>query len=404
MNDVSSPEEWRTRLNRLVRDQKALIGTENQPTSARPGGVLTCYRDPVVTRDHVPIDWRYDLDPATNPRLLERLGVNAVYNAGAIEWEGRIVLMVRLEDLPRKSIFAIAESETGVDGFRFWDEPILMPQTEDPETNIYDPRLTRHEDGWIYCVFCAERRDPNAAPEDPSAALASAGIARSKDLVTWERLPDMRTPSPQQRNAVLHPEFVEGKYAFYTRPMEGFIDTGKGGGIGWGLCDSIEKAAIEAEIIIDRKEYHTIKEFKNGLGPPPIRTDRGWLQLAHGVRESASGMRYVLYAFLTDLEEPWKVTARPGGYLLSPRGAERIGDTMNVLFCNGWIARENGEVFLYYASSDQRMHVTTTTVEILLDYVLNTPEDAGSSHAAARQRTDLIRRNHKKVSGTLLPT
>lgn len=400
MNDAPPRDKGNRRLDRLIRGHAALMRRRNEPAVTRPGGVLTCYRDPVLTREHVPVHWRYDLDPVANPRLLERLGVNAVYNAGAIEWEGRIALMVRLEDLPRKSIFAVAESDTGIDGFRFRDEPLVMPQTGDPETNIYDPRLTRHEDGWIYCVFCAERKDPTAAPGDTSAALASAGIARSKDLISWERLADLRTPSPQQRNVVLHPEFVNGRYAFYTRPMEGFIDTGAGGGIGWGLCASIENAVIEEEIIVDPKEYHTVKEFKNGLGPPPIRTERGWLQLAHGVRESASGMRYVLYAFLTDLHEPWKMIARPGGYLLAPRGGERIGDTMNVLFCNGWVARNNGEVFLYYASSDQRMHVATTTVDTLLDYILNTPEDAGSSHAAALQRIDLIRRNRERVPPT----
>jgi 4-O-beta-D-mannosyl-D-glucose phosphorylase len=396
-------EEFTFRVKSLLDRQESLLVEPNEPQTTRPGGLLTIYKHPVVTREHVPISWRYDLNPETNPHLLERLGVNAAYNAGAMEFNGKIVLAVRTEGYDRKSIFAICESETGVDNFRFWDEPIVMPPAPDQppapgqknttETNIYDPRLVKHEDGWIYACFCAERMDPNAPEHDMETAWADGGIARTKDLVHWERLPNLKTPAPQQRNHVLFPYFVDGKYAFYTRPQHGFIEAGAGGGIGWGLCESIQTPVITEEVIVSPRTYHTVYESKNGLGPAPIRTDKGWLQLAHGVRGSASGLRYVLYAFLTDLDEPWKVIAQPGGYLLAPRGPERAGDCHNVLFSNGWVAREDGQLLLYYASGDTRMHVATTTVEKMLDYVLNTPADPGTSHGCAKQRVDLIHKN-----------
>lgn len=365
-----------------------------------PGnGILERYRNPVLTSAHVPPDWRYDLDPATNPLFLERLGVNSAFNPGAIELDGKFLLVARVESIDRKSFFAVAESRSGVDGFRFREEPILMPETGDPDGNIYDMRLVKHEDGWIYGLFCTERRDPAAAPGDVSAAVAQCGIARTKDLKTWERLPDLVTNSPQQRNVVLHPEFVNGKYALYTRPADGFMDVGSAGGIGWGLCDSMERAQIaQNEAIIDPRVYHTIKEAKNGMGPAPVKTPEGWLSIAHGVRNTAAGLRYVLYAFLSRLDMPWVVTHRPGGYLLAPEGDERIGDVSNVLFCNGVVADTAGHVFLYYASSDTRIHVATSTVERLLDYVLKTPEDAGRPYACVQQRLELIRRNREYLS------
>lgn len=356
-------------------------------------GVFFRYRYPVLTAAHVPVFWRYDLNPQTNPFLMERLGVNAVFNAGAIRLGERYFVVARVEGSDRKSFFAVAESPNGVDRFRFWDEPVVMPETDEPDTNVYDMRLTQHEDGWIYGVFCTERKDPAALPGDTSAAVAQAGIARTKDLKTWERLPDLRTASPQQRNVVLHPEFVGGKYAFYTRPQDSFIEAGSGGGIGFGLCDDVTNAVIEHEQIVDPKVYHTIKEAKNGQGPPPIKTEQGWLHLAHGVRGTAAGLRYVLYLFLSDLEEPWRVTHRPGGYFLAPEGEERVGDVSNVAFSNGWVVKEDGTVLIYYGSSDTRLHVAETSVARLLDYVTNTPEDQGRSAASVQQRLDLIRRN-----------
>jgi len=348
----------------------------------------------VLTAAHAPIHWRYDLDYNTNPNLLERLGINAVFNCGAMEFEGQYVLAVRVEGVDRKSFFAIAESNTGVDGFRFWDFPILMPETSEPDINVYDMRLVRHEDGWIYGLFCTERKDPKAAPGDLSSAVAQCGIARTKDLQEWERLPDLKTNSPQQRNVVLHPEFVNGKYAFYTRPQDDFIEAGTGGGIGWGLSDKVDGAVIDKETIIDQREYHTIKEVKNGLGPAPIKTKSGWLHLAHGVRGTAAGLRYVLYLFLCDLNEPWKMTHQPGGYFLAPEGEERVGDVSNVLFSSGWIVRDK-KVFIYYGSSDTRIHVATSTVDKLLDYVMNTPADPLRSYASVEQRYALIDKNLK---------
>jgi len=368
----------------------------NRPNSVDPAwfnGIFERYVNPVITADHVPLEWRYDLDERSNPHLLESLGVNAAFNAGAIELDGKICLCVRVEGSDRKSFFAIAESRSGIDGFQFIDEPCVIPETDEPDTNVYDMRLVRHEDGNIYGLFCTERRDPAAPPSDQSSAVAQCGVVRTRDLRKWERLADVRTPSPQQRNVVLHPEFVDGKYALYTRPQDGFIDTGSGGGIGWALCDSMENASTGPESIIDSRVYHTITELKNGQGPAPLRTAGGWLHLAHGVRNTAAGLRYVLYLFLTDLEEPWRVIAKPGGYFIAPVGAERVGDVSNVVFSNGWVAREDGSVWIYYASSDSRLHVATSSVERLLDYVKRTPADGLRSAASVQQRLGLIQKN-----------
>lgn len=377
----------------LRHTHEQLITRPNSVDKKFWNGVYERYSNPVLTADHVPLEWRYDLNPATNPFLMERIGVNATFNVGAMEWNGRIVLAVRVEGADRKSFFALAESANGINGFRFHDEPLVVAETEDPDVNVYDMRLVAHEDGWIYGLFCTERKDPNAPVGDQSAAVAQCGIIRSRDLRAWERLPDLKTPSAQQRNVVLHPEFVDGQYGFYTRPQDGFVDTGSGGGIGWALCDSMENAVTGEEAIIDRKAYHTINELKNGQGPAPIKTDKGWLHLAHGVRATAAGMRYVVYLFLTAREDPSRLIRKPAGYLIAPRGDERVGDVSNVIFSNGWVARENGEVFIYYASADTRTHVATTTVERLLDYVENTPEDGLRSAASVQQRLDLIRRN-----------
>lgn len=385
-------KQFNERLKNLFEEHKKLIKRKNVRLT-KTNGIFYRYKYPVLTAEHTPIFWRYDLNYQTNPNLMERLGVNATFNSGAMEFNGKIVLAVRVEGVDRKSFFAIAESPNGIDNFEFRDYPITMPETEDPDTNVYDMRLVKHEDGWIYGIFCTERKDSQAPPTDTSSAIAQAGIARTKDLIHWERLPDLKTKSPQQRNVVLHPEFVNGKYAFYTRPQDGFIETGSGGGIGWGLADSIENAVINEEIIVDEKVYHTIKEVKNGLGPAPIKTKKGWLQLAHGVRNTAAGLRYVLYMFLTDLNEPYKVIAKPGGYFLAPEGEERIGDVSNVVFSNGWVAKKNGEVLIYYGSSDTRMHVVSSTVDKLLDYVLNTPEDGLRSAVCVQQRSELIKKN-----------
>src|SRR6266478_4825350 len=381
-------------LKSLMRAQEQLLARRNVRCEGG-NGIFERYANPVLTPAHTPVFWRYDLSYETNPFLLERLGINATFNSGAMEFDDKIVLAVRVEGNDRKSFFALAESTNGVDGFRFWDYPLLLPETDDPDTNVYDMRLGKHEDGWIYGLFCTERKDPNAAPGDLSSAIAQCGIARSKDLKTWERLPDLKSHSPQQRNVVLHPEFVNGKYGFYTRPQDDFIQAGKGGGIGWGLAESIEHAMIDKEIIVDERAYHTIKEVKNGLGPAPIKTDRGWLQLAHGVRNTAAGLRYVLYLFLCDLHEPWRVTHSPGGYFLAPEGQERIGDVSNVVFSSGGVPRTNGDVFIYYGASDTRMHVATSSIERLLDYVTNTPVDPLRSSACVEQRRELIKRNLK---------
>lgn len=390
-------------LARLLAAHEALIARPNEPDLRYQlgfaGGVATRYRNPVVTAAHVPLAWRYDLNPATNPLLLERLGINAVLNPGAIELDGRVLLVCRVEGYDRKSFFAVAESPTGIDQFRFWDEPCEIPETENPDTNVYDMRLVAHEDGWIYGLFCTERKDPNAPPGDLSSAVAQAGIVRTRDLRSWERLPDLQTRSPQQRNVVLHPTFIDGQYAFYTRPQDDFISAGSGGGIGWGLAPQINPAVIERETVIEPRRYHTIKEAKNGEGPAPIRTAQGWLHLAHGVRNTAAGLRYVLYLYLSDLHEPWRVTHRPGGYFLAPESDERTGDVSNVLFANGWVARPNGEVLIYYASSDTRCHVAVSSVERLLDYALHTPEDGGRSAASVQTRLELIRRNAAFAAG-----
>jgi 4-O-beta-D-mannosyl-D-glucose phosphorylase len=381
------------RLKQLLNHQQELLSEMNEPVD-QSNGIVRRYRNPVLTAAHTPIHWRYDLDYDTNPNLLERLGINAVFNCGAMEFDGKYVLSVRVEGADRKSFFAIAESSNGVDGFRFWDYPVLMPETSEPDVNVYDMRLVRHEDGWIYGLFCTERKDPKALPADLSSAVAQCGIARTKDLLEWERLSDLITNSPQQRNVVLHPEFVDGKYAFYTRPQDDFIEAGTGGGIGWGLSDKIDGARITKETIIDQREYHTIKEVKNGLGPAPIKTKSGWLHLAHGVRGTAAGLRYVLYLFLCDLNQPWRMTHQPAGYFLAPEGEERVGDVSNVLFSCGWIAREK-KVFIYYGSSDTRIHVATSGVDKLLDYVMNTPADGLRSYASVEQRYALIDKNLK---------
>lgn len=388
------------RVKALFDQHNALITRKNEPL-IETNGIYQRYKFPVLTGAHAPVFWRYDLDPQTNPHLMERIGVNAAFNSGAMEWNGKIVLAVRVEGVDRKSFFAIAESENGIDNFRFWDYPIAMPETDEPDTNVYDMRLTRHEDGWIYGLFCTERRDPAAKEFDQSAAIAQCGIARTKDLVKWERLPDLITKGGQQRNVVLHPEFVNGKYALYTRPQDGFIDAGKGGGIGWGLCESMEKAVINEEKIIEPKKYHTIKEVKNGQGPAPIKTPEGWLHLAHGVRNTAAGLRYVLYMFMTDLKDPSKVTYRPAGHFIAPEGEERVGDVSNVVFSNGWVARDNGDVFIYYGSSDTRMHVATSTVEKLVDYCTNTPVDDFRSAASVAVRNAMIERNLKWMKENL---
>ena len=384
---------FESRLARLRAESTKLITRPNVIDPDWHNGLFERYRYPVVTAAHVPIEWRYDLNPQTNPYLLERLGVNAVFNAGAIEIDGKILIVCRVEGADRKSFFAVAESANGIDNFRFWDEPIEMPETGEPDTNVYDMRVVQHQDGWIYGLFCTERKDPSAPSGDLSSAVAQAGIARTHDLKSWERLPDLKTKSPQQRNVVLHPEFIEGQYALYTRPQDDFISAGSGGGIGWGLSRSMNPAVIDDEIVIEERAYHTIKEVKNGEGPAPLKTDRGWLHLAHGVRNTAAGLRYVLYLYLSDLHEPWKVTHRPGGYFIAPEGEERVGDVSNVVFSNGWVARADGTVFIYYASSDTRLHVATSSIDRLLDYAINTPEDGLRSAASVQQRLELIRRN-----------
>ena len=384
--------DFDSRLEDLMNEQETLLSRMNHPLPDN-NGIVERYQYPIITAEHTPIFWRYDLNFETNPHLLERMGINATFNCGAMEFGGNHVLAVRVEGSDRKSFFAIAESHNGIDGFRFWEYPILMPETDVPDVNVYDMRLVRHQDGWIYGLFCTERKDSKATPGDLSSAIAQCGIARTKDLVDWERLPDLKTNSPQQRNVVLHAEFVGGKYAFYTRPQDDFIEAGSGGGIGWGLCDTIERAVVDKETIIDRREYHTIKEVKNGLGPAPIKTYKGWLHLAHGVRGTAAGLRYVLYLFLCDLREPWRISHQPAGYFLAPEGEERIGDVSNVLFSSGWIVRNETDVFIYYGSSDTRIHVATSTVEKLLDYVVNTPADPLRSSGCVEQRVELISKN-----------
>lgn len=383
---------FQERLTQLQQNYEALITRKNTPEEVG-NGIYKRYQYPILTAQHTPVFWRYDLNPETNPFLMERFGINATFNSGAIKLDDKYLLVVRVEGLDRKSFFAVAESSNGIDNFKFWDFPIVMPETENPDGNVYDMRVVQHEDGWIYGLFCTERKDPNAKIGDESSAVAQCGIARTRDLKTWERLPDLITPSPQQRNVVLHPEFVNGKYAFYTRPQDGFIEAGTGGGIGFGYADSMENAVIEKEFIVDEKHYHTVYEVKNGQGPAPIKTEKGWLHLAHGVRNTAAGLRYVLYMFLTDLNDLTKVIHKPAGYFIAPEGEERVGDVSNVTFANGWIADEDGKVFIYYASSDTRMHVATSTIEQLLDYALNTPEDGFRSATSVETLTKLIESN-----------
>ncbi|PTN10131.1 4-O-beta-D-mannosyl-D-glucose phosphorylase [Mangrovibacterium marinum] len=380
------------RLELMKQKHQNLITRENNELFS-DNGVYNRYEFPILTREHIPLHWRYDLNKETNPYFMERIGFNAAFNSGAIKLGDKYVLVVRVEGNDRKSFFAVAESPNGIDNFKFRDRPIVLPQTEKPDTNVYDMRLTQHDDGWIYGVFCTERKDPNAPDGDTSSAVAAAGIARTKDLDKWERLPDLISTSGQQRNVVLFPHLIDGKYAFYTRPQDGFIDTGKGGGIGFGLADDIEKPEVKEEVIVDAKTYHTIYEVKNGLGPAPIRTKHGWLQLAHGVRNTAAGLRYTLYMFMTDLEKPWIVTHKPNGHFIAPLKGERVGDVSNVVFSNGWIEDEDGKVFIYYASSDTRMHVATTTVEKLVDYCMNSPQDQLHSHLSVQNINELIDQN-----------
>jgi 4-O-beta-D-mannosyl-D-glucose phosphorylase len=384
---------YQEKVQALRQRHEALLQRKNQVMEGG-NGIYEKYVYPILTAEHTPLEWKYDFNEQDNPFLMQRIMMNAVLNAGAIKLDGRYLLVCRVEGADRKSFFAVAESPNGIDQWRFWEEPITMPDTEDPATNIYDMRVTQHEDGWIYGVFCAERHDPSQ-PGNLSAATATAGIARTKDLKTWERLPDLKTKS-QQRNVVLHPEFVDGKYALYTRPQDGFIDTGSGGGIGWALVDDMTHAEVKEEKIIYERKYHTITEVKNGEGPHPLKTEKGWLHLAHGVRGTADGLRYVLYMYMTSLEDPTKVIAKPGGFFLVPEGNEYIGDVMNVAFANGWIKDEDGKVFIYYASADTRMHVATSTVDRLVDYCMNTPEDGLTTSASVETIKKLVAKNKQQ--------
>jgi len=373
-------KSYKERVQILFRDHETLLSRKNKKTDTT-NGIYQRYINPVLTGEHAPLTWRYDFNETDNPDLLERIGINAALNSGAMKWNDKYLMVVRVEGNDRKSFFAIAESPNGIDNFRFWEYPIALDDVADPETNVYDMRLTNHEDGWVYGLFCAERKDPTAAPGDLSSATASCGIVRTKDLINWERLPDLISKS-QQRNVVLHPEFVDGKYALYTRPQDGFIDAGSGGGIGWALIDDMTHAEIKEEKKINFRYYHTIEEVKNGEGPHPIKTDKGWLHLAHGVRACAAGLRYVLYLYMTDLEDLTKIIAEPAGHFMGPKGEERVGDVSNVLFSNGWITDDDGTVYIYYASSDTRMHVATSTIDKLVDYCMNTPADGFRSRTS----------------------
>ncbi len=387
-------KNFEKRLGELKRSHKELIKRRNRKKESG-NGIYERFEYPVLTAKHTPLFWRYDLNKATNPYLMERFGINAVFNSTAIKWGKKYLLVARVEGVDRKSFFAVAESPNGIDNFKFWDHPITIPENENPDVNVYDMRVVQHEDGWIYGIFCTERRDPKAPESDQSAAIAQCGIVRTKDFLKWERLGDLKTSSPQQRNVVLHPEFVNGKYAFYTRPQDGFTYTGSGGGIGFGLSNTIECAKIDEEKVIDQKQYHTVYEAKNGLGPSPIRTEKGWLHLAHGVRNTAAGLRYVLYLFMTDLVDPSKIIHRPAGYFMAPEDEERVGDVSNVLFGNGWIAEDDGNVLIYYASSDSRQHVAFSTIDRLLDYVMNTAEDGLRSAASVETLNHIIDKNLK---------
>jgi 4-O-beta-D-mannosyl-D-glucose phosphorylase len=383
---------FQQRLHKISQAHDNLLICPNEELFST-NGVYCKFKNPVLTREHIPLHWRFDFNPETNPRFMERIGFNATFNAGAIKWGNKYLLAVRVEGNDRKSFFAIAESPNGTNNFRFWDRPITLPETKEPDTNVYDLRLTKHDDGFVYGVFCTERKDINAPDGDTSSAVAAAGIARTKDLINWERLPDLISTTGQQRNVVLLPHLIEGKYAFYTRPQDGFIDTGKGGGIGFGLSESITNPEIKEEVIVDAKTYHTIYEVKNGMGPAPIRTKKGWLQLAHGVRNTAAGLRYTLYMFMTDLQKPWIVTHKPNGHFIAPMGSERIGDVSNVVFSNGWIADDDGKIFIYYASSDTRLHVAVSSIDQLVDYCINTPQDNLRSAASVQTINKLIDAN-----------
>ncbi|MCT3686598.1 glycoside hydrolase family 130 protein [Elizabethkingia anophelis] len=383
---------FKARKIALIEAYKRLIYKKNTKQNLG-NGIYDRYQNPVLTAEHTPVFWKYDLNEKTNPYLMERFGINAVFNAGAIKLNDKYLVIARVEGNDRKSFFAVAESNNGTEGFRFRDYPITIPETDIPDTNIYDMRIVQHEDGWIYGLFCTERRDPEANPGDQSAAIAQCGIVRTKDLKDWERLQDLKTKSPQQRNVVLHPEFINGQYAFYTRPQDSFIEAGTGGGIGLGLSKSMENAEVTEEVVIDQKKYHTVYEAKNGLGPAPIKTEKGWLHLAHGVRNTAAGLRYVLYMFMTSLDDITKVIHKPAGYFMAPEAEERIGDVSNVVFSNGWIVDQDGSVFIYYASLDTRLHVATSTIDKLMDYVINTPEDGFRSATSVETLNTIIRNN-----------
>lgn len=394
MTTITSSAVFHDRKAALEKEHKTLIEKKNAPEENAGNGIYQRYKNPVVTAAHVPLNWRFDLNEKTNPFLQERIGMNAAFNAGAMKWNGKYLLAVRVEGIDRKSFFAIAESPNGIDNFKFWEKPCVIPQTEEPDTNVYDMRLINHEDGWVYGIFCTERKDPKAPKGDTSSAVANAGIVRSKDLINWERLPDLISNTGQQRNVVLHPEFVNGKYALYTRPQDGFIDVGAGGGIGLGYVEDMKNPVVKEEKIIFSKQYHTIYELKNGLGPAPIKTEKGWLHLAHGVRNTAAGLRYTLYMFMTDLNDITKVTHVPAGHFMGPEGIERVGDVSNVLFSNGWIEDTDGTVYIYYASSDTRMHVAVSSVAKLIDYVTNTPEDTFISAGSVETIISQIEKNN----------
>ncbi len=394
MTTITSSAHFLERKSALEKQHKTLLEQKNEPLETIGNGIYERYKNPVVTAAHIPLNWRFDFNEDSNPFLQERIGVNAAFNAGAMKWNGKYLMAVRVEGIDRKSFFAIAESPNGIDNFKFWDKPCVIPQTEEPDTNVYDMRLIHHEDGFVYGIFCTERKDPKAPKGDTISAVANAGIVRSKDLVNWERLPDLISNTGQQRNVVLHPEFVNGKYALYTRPQDGFIDVGSGGGIGLGYVDDMTNPVVKGEKIIFGKHYHTIYELKNGLGPAPIKTSKGWLHLAHGVRNTAAGLRYTLYMFMTDLNDISKVTHVPAGHFMGPEGIERVGDVSNVLFSNGWIEDEDGTVYVYYASSDTRMHVAVSSVEKLVDYVINTPSDTFISAGSVQTIIKQIEKNN----------
>lgn len=386
-------EQWNEQLAVLVHKQRLLLDRPNPKKESFYNGIYDRYEHPVLTAAHAPLIWRYDLCYDDNPNLQERLGVNAVMNSGAIYLDNKYCLIARVEGSDRKSFFAVAESDKPTEGFRFREYPILLPDTCEEETNVYDMRITQHEDGWIYGVFCSESKDTGS--DDLSAAVAQAGIVRTKDLINWERLPNLISKSPQQRNCCLHPEFVDGKYAFYTRPQDDFIQTGSGGGICFALCEDITNPSLcTEEKVISPRVYHTITEVKNGAGAVPIKTPKGWIHIAHGVRNTAAGLRYVIYVFATDLADPSKLIASPGGLFIAPHGYERIGDVSNVCFTNGCIVKGEN-VYIYYASSDTRLHVASTTIEKLMDCTFNTPEDQLRSVDCVKQRYHLIEKNIK---------